>query len=158
MIDKEWEAQLKKWGEEMGEVQNNQFEDVFKKHLGYSGRMLSGSKSGYRDMYPTRVPIFNANICVKEYGKLWHGDIDVAIDEKDLIALATELKTTLYVFYESDARFEKSKNIDYNVAVFKIDALGCLPLKRITPYVIRDKGRWRLLTEKELKKKTSKGV
>jgi len=137
----------------MGEVQNNQFEEVFKKHLGYSGRMLSGSKSGYSKTYPTRVPIFNSNICAKEYGKLWHGDIDVAIDEKDLITIAKELNTTLYLFYEMDARFEKSKNIDYNVAVFKIDGIGCLPLERMVPYVIRDKGCWRLLTDKELRKK-----
>ena len=137
----------------MGEVQNNQFESIFYKHLGMNGRMLSGSKSGYGDAYPTRVPIFNANICAKEYGKLWYGDIDVTIDEKDLITLAKELNTTLYLFYEMDARFEKSKNIDYNRAIFKIDALGCLPLERMAPYVIRDQGRWKMLTEKELRKK-----
>jgi hypothetical protein len=153
MISKEWEEKLKKFAEEMGEVQNNQFEKIFQKHLGYNGRMLSGSKSGYSKAYPTRVPIFNSNICAKEYGKLWHGDIDVTIDEKDLITIAKELNTTLYLFYELDARFEKSQNIDYNQAIFKIDATECLPLERMIPYVKRDQGQWKSLTEKELRKK-----
>jgi diphthamide synthase (EF-2-diphthine--ammonia ligase) len=86
-------------------------------HLGCAGKMLSGSKSAYREKYPNHLVVFNSNICTKEYGKIWFGDIDVALDEDKLEKLADELKVSLYVLYEMDGRFEYETNPQFNKAV-----------------------------------------
>jgi hypothetical protein len=70
------------------------------------GRMLSFSKSYYRDDHPENEVLFNANIFCKEFGKIWYGDIDVTLEGKLLDEIATELNITLYVLREMDGRFE----------------------------------------------------
>nr|HPI82220.1 hypothetical protein [Candidatus Paceibacterota bacterium] len=50
---------------------------IFMNHGLMMGRMISGSKSGYRDRYPENLVVFNANIVTKKRGKVWHGDLDV---------------------------------------------------------------------------------
>ena len=82
----------------------NQF-DILTKTLGYPGRMISGSKSGYRNRYPNRFPIFNANICTANC-KIWYGDVDIVSDHIDLIAAACYINEPIYVLYEMDGRFE----------------------------------------------------
>lgn len=72
--------------------------------LGFQGRMISGSKSGYRDMYPDREPIFNANIITSE-GKVWHGDLDLVSDKDTLQSIANSIEENVYVLREMDARF-----------------------------------------------------
>jgi len=71
-----------------------------------TGRMISGSKSGYRDRYPDNLVIFNANIATKKRGKVWYGDLDVTLDYEKLEAVAEILKEDLYILYEMDGRFE----------------------------------------------------
>jgi hypothetical protein len=75
--------------------------------LGHCARMISGSKSGYRAMYPASKPVFNANVCT-EQGKIWYGDLDLADPEdvRKLQQLANVLETKIYVLSEMDARFE----------------------------------------------------
>jgi len=70
------------------------------------GRMISGSKSGYRDRYPKNLVVFNANIVTKSRGKVWHGDLDVTIDYEKLESVAEVLEEDLYILYEMDGRFE----------------------------------------------------
>lgn len=77
--------------------------------LGTPGRMISGSKSGYRERHPDNLAIFNANICV-EKSKIWFGDIDLTLSADDLKSIAAETGETLYVLYEMDARFENEEN------------------------------------------------
>jgi hypothetical protein len=77
--------------------------------LGYPGRMISGSKSGYRDRNPDNFAIFNSNICT-EAGKVWFGDIDVTLQKETLCELAKANNETLYVLYEMDARFENEES------------------------------------------------
>ena len=70
------------------------------------GRMISGSKSGYRERNPENEVYFNANIFTLEEGKVWYGDLDVT---KDLSALEEITKTIgkdLYILSEMDGRFE----------------------------------------------------
>ena len=69
------------------------------------GRMISGSKSGYRSMYPDNEVYFNANIFTKE-GKVWFGDLDLTKEDAALQSIADESKKTLYVLSEMDGRFE----------------------------------------------------
>jgi hypothetical protein len=69
------------------------------------GRMISGSKSGYRRLYPDHVTVFNGTLADAEGAGLWRGDLDLTLDEPKLLALAAELGTTIHVIYESDAMF-----------------------------------------------------
>lgn len=70
------------------------------------GRMISGSKSLYREKYPDHKVCFNANVVAKSYGKVWYGDLDLTVDREKLQEVANELHDTLYVLYEMDGRFE----------------------------------------------------
>jgi hypothetical protein len=73
--------------------------------LGYPGRMISYSKSDYVvERHPDHVAVFNANVCIAE-GKLWHGDLDLTLDEPKLAALAEQISEIVYVLYERDGRF-----------------------------------------------------
>ena len=94
----------------------------FTELLGYPGRMISGSKSGYRERYPSNLVIFNANVCVNGE-KVWFGDIDVTLSKDDLIELSISLKEDVYILYEMDGRFENEENpkIDRYVVKFNPD-------------------------------------
>ena len=89
----------------MNYTENNLSTETARLHLGYSGRMLSSSKSGYRERYPKNFVIFNSNICT-ESCKIWYGDIDLTFDQEKLEILANALDERIYVLYEMDARFE----------------------------------------------------
>ncbi len=69
-------------------------------------RMISLSKSEYRDSNPHSVCIFNANVITAKDGKIWYGDLDLTKDANALKAVSKELGVILYVLRESDARFE----------------------------------------------------
>ena len=71
----------------------------------HSGRMLSGSKSGYSIQRPNNLIIFNANVLMKDVGKVWYGDLNLTEDYLVLKDIAKSLNTTLYVLWESDGRF-----------------------------------------------------
>lgn len=66
-----------------------------------AGRMISGSKTSPKG----HVCVFNANLCTKEGGKFWFGDIDLTDDAEQLKALAAEKGEDIYVLREIDARF-----------------------------------------------------
>ena len=70
------------------------------------GRMVGGSKSGYRHSHPDNVVVFNANIIIAKQDKVWYGDIDITLERDKLQAIADELHRDLYILREHDARFE----------------------------------------------------
>lgn len=77
-------------------------------------RMISGSKSGYLDLYPKSYVVFNANIVTKE-GKVWYGDIDITRDGKKLKEIAEEFGEPFYILREMDfpllpRRFDTEKD------------------------------------------------
>jgi hypothetical protein len=74
-------------------------------HLGFPGRMISASKSGYKERNPDCLVIFNSNVCT-EKGKIWWGDLDVTKSKDALSELAKETGETIYVLFEMDGRFE----------------------------------------------------
>jgi hypothetical protein len=92
----------------MNYTENNLSTETARLHLGYSGRMISGSKSLYREKHPDNFVIFNSNICT-ESGKIWYGDIDLTFDQEKLEILANALGEKIYVLYESDARFKNEE-------------------------------------------------
>ena len=38
---------------------------------------------------------------------MWHGDLDLTVDEDALVALAERIGDTIFVLYESDGRFDR---------------------------------------------------
>ncbi len=91
----------------------DEIKKIVEKELGYAGRMISGSKGAYRFHNPKNVTVFNSNLIAvvgDEFKKVWHGDIDLTIDEEKLKNVAGKLKTSIYVLYESDARFDNESN------------------------------------------------
>jgi hypothetical protein len=71
-----------------------------------TGRMISGSKSGYMEQYPDNLVVFNANIIIESRGKIWHGDLDITRDYENLEKVSEALEEPLYILREMDARFE----------------------------------------------------
>lgn len=84
--------------------------------IGWPGRMISGSKSGYRRLHPGNIVVFNANLCTDE-GKFWHGDLDVTLNGKNLQKLADRIGQRVYVLSEMDARFEREHNPAFDQAL-----------------------------------------
>lgn len=105
--------------------------------VGHEGRMISGSKSGYRRWRPRNVAVFNANICTVEHGKVWHGDIDLTFDEPLLRSLAAALGTEIYLLYEMDARFETEHTPAINRYLYKTDGGRGVMGENIAQYVER---------------------
>jgi hypothetical protein len=99
--------------------------------LGANGKMISNSKSGYRERNPENLSIFNANICTKNE-KIWWGDMDVTKDQNLIGDLAYILNEDLYVLYEMDGRFEneESPKIGNYAVKFFYDG-GCELSKRL---------------------------
>lgn len=73
--------------------------------LGLPNRLISPSKTRYREANADHVAVFNANVCIAA-GKLWYGDFDLTLDEAQLVDLATRTGEVVYLLYETDGRFE----------------------------------------------------
>jgi len=99
------------------------FKETASKILGMNGRMISGSKSNYRNRNPKNLAVFNANVCTKNEGKIWYGDVDLTLSREELSELARLLETDVYVLYEMDARFEneESPKLENALVVFRQD-------------------------------------
>lgn len=97
--------------------------ETFTSHGLHTARMISYSKSTYRQRNPENEVYFNANIFVLGEGKVWFGDLDVTKDRETLQSIATEIGKDLYILRELDGRFENENIKDSNiikVAVCKI--------------------------------------
>ena len=82
-----------------------------------SGVMLSGSKSAS----PERKVVWNGNVCVKELGKIWYGDISLTESKERLQDLADRLGASVYVLHEHDARFRNEDKPLYEESVARFD-------------------------------------
>ena len=88
-------------------------QQYFESHSLYVARMIGGSKTGYCTEYPDDLIVFNANVLIPDYGKVWYGDLNLTEDYVILKSIAESLDTTLYVLWEMDGRFgEEKKPID----------------------------------------------
>ena len=86
-------------------VSVQEVQQFFNAHSFHNGRMIGGSKSGYRNMHPVDLIIFNANILMPGHGKVWYGDLNLTEDYLVLREIAECLDTALHVLWESDGRF-----------------------------------------------------
>lgn len=84
-------------------------EQIFDSQEMIMGRMISVSKSRYREMYPDNTVYFNANIFTLSDGKIWWGDIDLTLDREKLKLIASELGEDLFILREMDGRFENEE-------------------------------------------------
>ena len=78
---------------------------IFENEKLLSGRIISFSKSGYREEFPDNEVYFNSNIFVLGEGKIWYGDIDVTKEKEQLENVAREIGKDLYILREMDGRF-----------------------------------------------------
>lgn len=111
--------------------------------LGFPGKMISGSKSGYSSRNPRNLVVFNGNLIVLEEEnllgvkkpvatKIWYGDIDITLSREDLKVLSAELGKTLLVLYEMDGRFENENLPRISSFVYKVSPDGEEALGEIT--------------------------
>ena len=92
--------------------------------LGPSGRMISWSKSGYSDAHPDHLAVFNANVALSPAVKVWHGDLDLTVDEPLLLDLARRTGRIVYVLYERDGRFQNERQPLVADAIFSATPSG----------------------------------
>lgn len=104
--------------------------------LGSIGKMVGASKSIYLYNNPNHCVVFNANICTKEDGKIWYGDIDLTIEHKSLQELAQKLNKTIYVLPEPAARFDKEKSPSFKDYIALVDKFGTLSLSNLEFYYL----------------------
>lgn len=90
-------------------------EEIFKNEKLFSGRMISFSKSRYRNQFPENEVYFNANIFVLGEGKIWYGDVDITKDKEKLENVAREIGKDLYILSEMDGRFGNEKLKDSEI-------------------------------------------
>ncbi len=98
-------------------------EDFIIKNLGMMGRLISWSKSSYRDKHPDNIVVFNANICVG-LEKIWFGDIDVTLSKDKLIEISKEINDVVFVLSEMDGRFENENEPRINNYIVKFNPDG----------------------------------
>jgi hypothetical protein len=99
------------------------YEEALRETLGWEGRMISLSKSGYSKERPDHVPVFNGNVCLVG-GKVWWGDLDLTLDEPKLVDLARRVGQTVYVLYEGDGRFDHAERPLLADAVYSVCQCG----------------------------------
>jgi len=95
--------------------------NIFNKHEFHVGRLITGSKSSYRENHPNDLIIFNANILIQSKGKIWHGDLNITKDAKILQRICNEINEKMIIVSEMLCRFgmeEKSySEIEKNARV-----------------------------------------
>jgi hypothetical protein len=90
--------------------------------IGWEGRMISGSKSGYGRNHPDNLAVFNANLVVDmdPPTKIWYGDLDLTLDLPKLLALSREIGLDVLVLWEWDGRFENEESPRVESAVIRV--------------------------------------
>ena len=96
-------------------MDQSKIREVFINHSMNNGRMISWSKSEYRQNHPDHEVYFNANIFTLKEGKIWYGDLDLTADESKLTQIAKDLNTDIYILSEMDGRFENEKSTEKQI-------------------------------------------
>jgi hypothetical protein len=102
----------------------NKINQVFNDEGFISGRMISWSKSSYREKYPDNEVYFNANIFLLGEGKVWYGDLDVTKDEEILQRISTNLGKSMYILREIDGRFENETLTDSEILKHSVKTIN----------------------------------
>jgi hypothetical protein len=78
-------------------MEQEQIKSWIEKRIGWEGRMISGSKSGYMKRNPGNEVYFNANIFVLGEGKIWWGDLDLTKDREVLTEISASCGKKFYI-------------------------------------------------------------
>ena len=76
--------------------------DAAREALGPVGAMLHNSKYGYAVSHANNLFAFNANVCTREHGTIWSGDLDVTVSEEVLKTLSSRIHADLFILGEHD--------------------------------------------------------
>jgi hypothetical protein len=99
-------------------------EQALDQTIGASGRMISQSKNNYREQHPRNLVVFNANVCLSPGGKIWHGDLDLTVEESQVVDLARRTGAIVYVLDERAGRFENEQSPLIAEAVYSVTPSG----------------------------------
>ena len=109
-------------------------EKILDETLGPRGRMISSSKSGYRERNPDNLTVFNSNLVLLEagekfglgskHGKVWFGDIDITKNHQSLKDLADRTNCEVVILAEMDGRFENESDPLINKFIYKVAPNG----------------------------------
>ena len=103
---------------------DDHLERVLLATLGPPGRMIAASKSDYAERHPDQIAVFNANVVLSPRDKVWHGDVDLTLDEPLLHELARVTGRIVYLLYERDGRFENERDPHVEAAIFSVTPTG----------------------------------
>ncbi len=78
---------------------------IFEAYNFFDGRMIGTVKWEYTKEHPNDLVVFNANVLIPGYGKVWYGDLNLTEDYLVLRKIAGTINIELYVLWEMDARF-----------------------------------------------------
>ena len=93
-------------------VSAREVQQFFEAHGFYLSRMIAGAKWEYTEKHPKDLVVFNANIVMPGYGKVWYGDLNLTEDCETLKNIANSINAPLYILWEMDGRFgEEMKSI-----------------------------------------------
>ena len=97
--------------------------------LGYSGRMVAGSKGRYKNNNPDHLVVFNGNILIGGT-KVWYGDMNLSSTEDicKMRSLATLLGEEVHLLSEMDARFGLEDTPNINDYILKVSSNSVLDL------------------------------
>ena len=88
---------------------SEEIEQLFNSYGFYCGRMISGSKSGYRERHPKNDIVFNARIYTPKHGNVFWGDLDITIDGEKLQEVCNQLGEEMIITYESVSWYAEDK-------------------------------------------------
>lgn len=117
---------------------NSKYVDLFHKHELYFGRMLSGSKSGYRDANPHHLIVFNAKIYLKTYyefakgnevrdffegqqEEIWYGDLDLNKDIYTLWRIQRQIQEPIVITDEMGSKIVEIGDKEYWIGYTAVD-------------------------------------
>ena len=93
-------------------VSAREVQQFFEAHGFYLSRMIARAKWEYTEKHPKDLVVFNANIVMPGYGKVWYGDLNLTEDCETLKNIANSINAPLYILWEMDGRFgEETKSI-----------------------------------------------
>jgi hypothetical protein len=96
---------------------------VAREILGFPGKIIGASKSGYRENFPDHLVVFNSNVFMGKT-KLWFGDIDITLSLESLQEIASSIGEKIYVLTEMDGRFGNENDPKLSRAIIEIDPDG----------------------------------
>jgi len=78
-------------------VSAREVQQFFEAHGFYLSRMIAGAKWEYTEKHPKDLVVFNANIVMPGYGKVWYGDLNLTEDCETLKNIANSINAPLYI-------------------------------------------------------------